>query len=84
MPASDDLEARRAKRQSWPISKHRLSDDASDDLSATTTPAERIAMMWPLALEAWRVAGRELPTYARKDIPCRLFRPGEPRPDDDA
>jgi len=33
-----------------------LHEDA-DDISDVTTAAERIGMMWPLAQEAWRLAG---------------------------
>ena len=40
-------------------------------------------MMQALAEEAWKIAGRPLPTYDRRTIPARLFRPGEERPDDD-
>jgi hypothetical protein len=43
---------------------------------------ERIAMMGPLAKEAWRLAGRPIPTYDRAHTPSRVFRAGEPRPDD--
>jgi hypothetical protein len=76
-------EARRAARARWPIACFRPGEEPPDDLSATTTPAERIAMMWRLTEEAWRVAGRPLPTYARTRLPARLYRPGEARPDDD-
>jgi hypothetical protein len=41
-------------------------------------------MMWELAGEAWRIAGCPVPAYDRRSIPTRLFRPGEPPPDDDA
>jgi hypothetical protein len=78
-----DSDARRRARADWPVARHALSDDPGDDLSDVTTAEERIAMMRPLAEEAWRVAGRTLPTYDRKDIPGRLFRKGDPRPDDD-
>ena len=82
--SSDDFERRRAARQSWPVAVFPLGQEPGDDLSATTTAAERIAMMWPLAREAWAVAGRPLPTYTRKEVPGRLFRPGEtPASDDD-
>jgi hypothetical protein len=67
----------------WPITRLRLSDDSSDDLSAVTTPVERIAMMWALAESAWKLAGVPLPAYDRRDLPARLFRPGTPPPDDD-
>ena len=76
-------EERRAERAHWPIVRRALNDDPSDDLSAETTPVERIAMMWTLAESAWKVAGLPLPTYDRGSIPARLFRPGTPRPPDD-
>ena len=83
----DDTEAareqRRAARAHWPIARFPLGQEPPDDLSGTTTPAQRIAMMWLLAEEAWRVAGRPLPTYDRTNIPARLYRPGETRPADD-
>jgi hypothetical protein len=71
-------EARRqraAARQSWPVRRYRLGAEPSDDLSATTTPEQRLGMMWELALQAWELAGRELPTYSRREIPGRLIRP---------
>ena len=76
-------EARRAARVRWPISRFRLGEEPSDDLSEVTTPAERIAMMWPLAESSWKLAGRPLPTYERRNMPLRLFRPGTRPPDDD-
>jgi hypothetical protein len=81
----DARERRRAARASWPIARFRLGEEPPDDLSDVTTPAERIAMMWPLAVAAWRLAGRPLPAYTRRDIPGRLFPPGtRPADDDDA
>jgi hypothetical protein len=80
-PEPSDAESRRKARAGWPVSVHRL-DENTDDISDVTTPAERIAMMWPLAQEAWRLAGRSIPDYDRAHTPCRVFRPGEPRPDD--
>jgi hypothetical protein len=47
----------------------RLGEEPGDDLSATTTAAERLAMMWPLAVEAWTFAGRPLPDYTRGETP---------------
>ena len=75
--------ARAAARAAWPITRSSLNDEPSDDLSDVTTPAERIAMMAELAETAWRLAGRPLPSYERRNVPGRLFRPGEPRPPDD-
>lgn len=78
-----DREQRRAARAVWPVARYRLGQEPSDDLSDTTTPAERVAMMAELALAAWKVAGRPLPDYQRHNAPGRLFRPGTPRPDDE-
>ncbi len=77
-------EARSAARARWPIARFRVGHEPPEDLSGTTTAAERIAMMWPLAQTAWALAGRAWPTYDRSTMPARLFRPGTPRPDDDA
>jgi hypothetical protein len=74
---------RRAARAGWSVARYRLGDEPGDDVSDVTTPAQRIAMMWELAESAWKAAGRALPTYDRRSIPCRLFRPGDPRPDAD-
>jgi hypothetical protein len=70
------------ERAGWPIRRYRLGEEPSDDLSTTTTPAERLAMMWPLAREGWLLAGRPLPMYSRESLPARIFRCGE-RPDDE-
>ena len=70
--------ARAAARHSLPIRVFRLGAEPSDDLSGSTTPAQRLAMMWPLALEAWSVAGRQLPRYAREEIPVRVIRTPSP------
>jgi hypothetical protein len=50
-----------------------LGAEPPDDLSATTSIEERIAMMWPLALEAWNVSGRTLPGYRRAEMPGRVI-----------
>ncbi|MCX4240675.1 hypothetical protein [Paraliomyxa miuraensis] len=71
----DDAEARRRARSSWPIRRFELGAEPSDDLSATTTVEQRLAMMWPLAVRAWTLAGREIPRYARSEMPGRIIRP---------
>jgi hypothetical protein len=63
--------SRQASRGTWPVRKYRLGDEPSDDLSESTTPAQRLEMMWPLALEAWTLTGKSLPDYARNEIPIR-------------
>jgi hypothetical protein len=71
------------RRAAWPIRSFPIEDQPPDDISAQTTPQQRLAMMWSLAVEAWRVSGRAIPNYDRAQIAARLFGPGEPRPDDD-
>ena len=80
-----EVEARRraAARAGWPIARFSLGDESSEDPSGVTTPVERVAMMWPLAESAWKVAGRAWPAYDRQHMPARLFRAGTARPADD-
>jgi hypothetical protein len=58
------------------VSVHRLGEEPSDDLSATSTPEERLAMMWPLAVEAFSLSGRPMPSYPRGGAPVALRRLG--------
>lgn len=62
-------------RASWPVCKYRLGEEPNDDLSGLTTPEERLAMMWPLALEAWTLAGRPMPIITRAELPVRRIPP---------
>ena len=55
--------------------KLRLGDEPGDDLSATTTAEDRIAMMWPLAVEAWSLTGRPMPEYERHNAPVNWLPP---------
>ena len=61
-------------RARWPVRSLPLTEEhgAADAVSAE----ERIAMMWELAVAAWSVAGREIPSYGRDDLPSRVIRPG--------
>jgi hypothetical protein len=54
----------------------RLGSEPPDDLGATSTPEERLAMMWPLALEAFALTGRPFPVYRRAEAPVALRRLG--------
>ncbi len=57
----------------------RLGEEPGDDLSGTTTAEQRLAMVWPLTLEAWALAELPMPTYARHETPIsfRLHRANE-------
>jgi len=70
--------ARAAARGSWQIRRYELGEEPGDDLSATTTGAERIEMMWPLARDAWSFAGRSIPDYPRNQTPIQVIRPAPP------
>jgi len=63
-------------RSTWPIRLRPLSNDVEDDLSASTTAEERLAMMWPLSRDAWLLSGQAVPTYERHQAPVRLSKLG--------
>jgi hypothetical protein len=74
VPVSNPFEAsererRAANRRSWPVRKVRLGEEPGEYLSATTTPAERIGMMWRLAQDAWALSGRPISDYSREEMP---------------
>jgi hypothetical protein len=54
----------------------RLEDDADDDLSASTTVQERVAMVAILSRRMWEISGRPWPSYARSEIPIAIVRAG--------
>ena len=72
--------ARAEARRSWPIRTFRLGEEPDDDLSATTTAKERLEMMWPMTVDAWTLAGREIPDYPRDKTPVRVIRRGKEDP----
>jgi hypothetical protein len=75
METEDDRAARAAVRASWPGGLRPLASlRERDDLLLDRTPAERMAMVWRLTLDAWALGGRELPDYARGDAPGRVLR----------
>jgi len=56
----------RATRQSWPTAVYRPGDELpGDDLRATTSPEERLDMMWELVEQSWAMAGRPIPSCAK-------------------
>jgi hypothetical protein len=66
----------RATRQSWPAAVYRPGQEPpDDDLTATTTPEERLDMMWQLVEQSWAMAGRPIPDYERSSMPSSVIRP---------
>jgi hypothetical protein len=74
MDKMTDANDRAAARKGWPIRKHRLGEEPSDDLSGSTTAEERLQMMWQLAVDAWSLTDRPIPDYDRKEAPVRKLR----------
>ena len=62
------------KRASWPVEVYRLGEEPSDDLSGSTTPEERLAMILELSEQAWLMSGRDMPDYDREETPGRVLR----------
>ena len=60
------------RRDRWPVQVREMSRVVEDDLSASTTAEERLAMMWPLAREAWTLAGLDIPDYSRDQAPVHV------------
>jgi hypothetical protein len=76
--------ARAAERRSWPIRRFaRGEDEPCDNLSDTTTPSERVAMVERLTLDAWAMSAQSIPTYRRDEMPIRVVRQKTPLSPDD-
>lgn len=62
--------------------RYRLGEEPGADLSRSTTPEERLAVMPGLAAGAWSLAGKPLPTHARSETPVvrRPWRASPPAP----
>lgn len=75
MDGNDVAERRRrraAERAGWPVRVTTLADADEDDLEATTTMRERLAMVWRLTVDSWASSGRPMPSYTREESPGRL------------
>jgi hypothetical protein len=70
----DDVEARSRARSTWPTARHRLREGAAPD---GTTGEQRLAMMWELVVQAWAIAGREIPDYERPQMRVSIRRLGD-------
>lgn len=64
-----------AHRANWPVKIYRLGEEPGDDLSTSTTPEERIELVWELSRRMWMLTGRPWPHTARRDLPVRVIRP---------
>jgi hypothetical protein len=56
------------------VRRFKLGEEPGDDLSASTTAEQRLAMMAALTNEAWLLAGRTVPDYPRSKAPVRVLR----------
>jgi hypothetical protein len=76
----DAFERRAAGRRAWPIRRHELGAEQSDDLRDLTSVNARLDMMWQLAVDAWASTGKSLPSYERSQMPGTIARRsrGEP------
>lgn len=73
MAPMSDRQSRAGARADWPIRRFRLGEEPADDPRSLTTPEERVAVMWQLALDAWASAGRPIPDYPRGKTPIRVI-----------
>jgi len=76
-PVTTPEDARRQGRGAWPVRRFRLGEEPGEDLGATTTAEERLAMMWPLALDAFSLGNTPLQALPRPDWPVRVRRLGD-------
>jgi hypothetical protein len=70
------FEERARARADWPVRVVRLGDEGATDPRDTTTVDERLRLVAVLTLEQWALSGREIPTYARAEMPGRVVRRG--------
>ena len=65
---------RRAARRQMSVKVYRMGEEPGDDLSASTTAAERLAMVEELSKRMWALTGRATPSYSRSQMPIRVIR----------
>ena len=69
------MEPHDAARRPWEVRVYRLGEEPGDDLSAVSTPEERLAMLDELSRRMWALTGRPLPACPRTGMPGRVLRP---------
>jgi hypothetical protein len=67
--AKERAEQRRQSAAEWPVRRFELGREPLRDALDRSTVDERIAMMWPLAKQAWSVAGKPIASYERQSMP---------------
>jgi len=72
LPVQDSKDERRNRRASWPVRRFRLGEEPGEDLSSTTSAEECLAMMWPLALDAFSMAAPASDRASRALWPVRI------------
>jgi len=61
-------------RRRWSVKVYRLGEEPGDDLSALSTPEQRLAMVTELSRRMWELTGRPMPSYPRAAMPVRILR----------
>ena len=64
----------RKPREPLSVRIYRLGEEPPDDLTATTTPAERIRMVEVLSRRAWELSGQPFPQVSRSSMPIVVLR----------
>ncbi len=80
-PVRSPEDERRHRRAAWPVRRFGLGQEPNEDLSSTTTADERLAMMWPLAMDAFSFAQGMTERPSRDAWPVRVRRLGDPEVD---
>lgn len=57
-----------------PIRVLRLGAEPPDDVTATTTAEERLALVWALSQRLWALTGQRTTTGPRDRLPIRVIR----------
>jgi hypothetical protein len=73
-----DAAIRARARRHWPVRVVRQDDESCQGDLVAATAAERLAMMWPLAREAFALAGIPTEPRPRSDLRAVLRRLDEP------
>jgi hypothetical protein len=60
VPENESAEAAKAVRGQWLVRKGRLGDPELEAELTPTTPEERLAMVWPLTVQAWALRGEDV------------------------